>query len=363
MINGKCIGIDARMAEMSGIGTYIQHQLGQGIYDYAVGDETIIRKYDKEVRVIPFNARIYGPDEQFRFPKKEIQKANIALMHFPHYNVPLTYNEPYVVTVHDLTHILIPECLNSKIKTRYARILMDHTLKHSKRVLTVSENTKKDIQDIFGTDERMVRIAGNAADAAFRIIGQDETERLTKPFNIPNNKKVLLYVGNLKPHKNLPRLLEAFKAINREDTILVLAGRAFDSLSLKEQEETLHIQQSVIYTGEVTKEELVALYNRADVFVFPSLYEGFGIPPLEAMACGTPVAAANNSSIPEVVGDAAVLFDAKDTKQIKEAIQQILDNEDLKQECIRKGTERVRLFSWDNVTATIKQTLTEALNT
>ena len=170
-------------------------------------------------------------------------------------------------------------------------------------------------------------------------------------------------MGNLKPHKNLPRLLEAFKELNREDTILVLAGRAFDGFSLQEQEETLHIQQSVIHTGEVTKEELVALYNRADVFVFPSLYEGFGIPPLEAMACGTPVAAANNSSIPEVVGDAAILFDARNTEQIKEAIQQLLDNEDLKQECIRKGTERVRLFSWDNVTETIKQTLTEALNT
>lgn len=240
---------------------------------------------------------------------------------------------------------------------------MDHALKHSKRVLTVSENTKKDIQNIFGTDERIIHIAGNAVDAAFRIIGQDETERLTKLFNIPNNKKVLLYVGNLKPHKNLPRLLEAFKELNREDTILVLAGRAFDSLSLQEQEETLHIQQSVIHTGEVTKEELIALYNRAEVFVFPSLYEGFGIPPLEAMACGAPVAAANNSSIPEVVGDAAILFDARDTKQIKEAIRQLLDNEDLKQECICKGRERVKLFSWDNVTATIRQTLTEALNT
>lgn len=357
MINGKIIGIDARMIEASGIGVYIQHQMGLGIYDVAVGREVEIRKYDKDVRIIPFDAPIYSPKEQLTFPQKAIREAGVALMHFPHYNVPLPYRGKFVLTLHDLIYLVLPEMIGSPIKLAYAKTLMANALKRSEHVFTVSENSKKDLQHFFGTPPSKITITYNGVDGDFREKEKAEVRYLLSKFGIPEDKKVLLYVGNLKPHKNLQRLLEAFKALNRDDTILLLVGKAFRNLTLEQREAELGIKNRVIHTGLVSKEELIDLYNLADVFVFPSLYEGFGIPPLEAMACGTPVIAANNSSIPEAVGDAAILVDAADTAQITEAIRNLLDDQALAEEYIRRGKAQYRKFPWDNVTTTIRQTL------
>lgn len=362
MINGKTIGIDARMVEMSGIGTYIQHLLGQGIYDYAVGNETEIRRYDQDVKIIPFEAPIYSPEEQLMFPAKEIRKAGITLMHFPHYNVPLRYNGRYVVTVHDLTHIILPEFLGNKIKYQYARLLMAHALKHAEHVFTVSNNSKKDIIHYFGTDEKKISVTYNAVDDDFREKEKTETDYLYDHFQLPRDKKFLLYVGNLKPHKNLETLLEAFQGMNRNDTILLLVGKAFTSIQLEEKEESLGIKDRVIHTGLVSKEELVDLYNLAEVFVFPSLYEGFGIPPLEAMACGTPVAAADNSSIPEVVGDAALLFDAREKNEIADAVEKLLFQPEICQDLVKKGYRRAAFFNWEKTRTGVTEALKDCLN-
>ena len=156
MINGKTIGIDARMIEMSGIGTYIQHLMGVGIYDCALGKEEEIRKYDTEVRIIPYNAPIYSPKEQIGFPNKEVKAARIDIMHFPHYNVPISYRGKYVTTVHDLTHIVLPEFLGSKVKYIYAKFLMNQALKRASHIFTVSENSQKDIKKYFDIRLRFV---------------------------------------------------------------------------------------------------------------------------------------------------------------------------------------------------------------
>ena len=342
------VGIDARMIEHSGIGTYIQHLMGRGIYDYAVGDEEKIRRYDPAVKIIPFDAPVYSPREQLSFPVKEIRKAGITLMHFPHYNVPLFYGGEYVVTVHDLTHVLFPEFMGSKAKVVYAKRLMSHALKSAKHVFTVSENSKRDIMSFFGIPAEKISITYNAIDNDFRPKTEQETAYLFGRFDIPEDKKLILYVGNLKPHKNLGTLLKALKILNREDVALILVGKAFKSLELETQEADLGLAGKVIHTGVVSKQELVDLYNLADVFVFPSLYEGFGIPPLEAMACGTPVVAADNSSIPEVVGDAALLVDGKDEKQIAEAINKVLEEKKLAEKLVQAGLARCRQFSWDD---------------
>lgn len=355
MINGKMIAIDARMIEMSGIGTYIQHLMGQGIYDYAFGNEKVIHKYDKTVKVIPYDAPIYSPQEQISFPSFAAKRAGICLVHFPHYNVPLSYRGKFVVTVHDLTHIILPEFLGNKLKFFYAKFLLSNALKRSEHIFTVSENSKKDICKIFKIREQKIAVTYDAVDKDFRKKDISDVQYLYDKYQIPKNKKILMYVGNLKPHKNLARLVEAFSKSAGKDTYrLLLVGKAFTSVDLIEIERNLGIESLVIHTGLVEKEELIDLYNLADLFIFPSLYEGFGIPPLEAMACGTPVIAANNSSIPEVVGEAAILFDALDIVDIKNSIDNTVGDDLLLHKLVDLGTKQFMKFRWETTIEEVK---------
>lgn len=355
MINGKVIAIDARMIEMSGIGTYIQHLMGQGIYDIALGREEEIRKYDKTVKVIPYDTAIYGLEEQVCFPNKEIRKAGIDLIHFPHYNVPASYKGKFIVTVHDLTHIVYPEFLGNKLKYYYAKYLLRHAIEKSEHIFTVSNNSKKDIEKIFRLSVEKISITYNAVDADFCVKSWQEVEYLYGKYSIPKNKVLLLYVGNLKPHKNLSRLLRSLRRMSdRENYCLLLVGKAFSSISLKDEEARLGIERLVVHTGMVSKEELIDLYNLADIFVFPSLYEGFGIPPLESMACGTPVIASDCSSVPEVVGDAALLFDPLDEDSIIMAIHRA-ENHEVAQDLIKKGLIRKNCFKWNETVRAVRE--------
>lgn len=365
MINGKSVAIDARMIEMSGIGTYVQHLMGQGIYDYALGTEETIRKYDDEVVVIPYDAPIYSLKEQLLFPNKDVKRAGISLIHFPHYNVPASYSGRFLATIHDMTHIILPEMfgnrmLGNRLKSCYAHFLMKHAVRNAMHIFTVSQNSKKDICETFGICQDRVTITYNAASREFVSKDRAETEYLYARFSIPRNKKILLYVGNLKAHKNLSRLLEAFSKINDDKRmVLLLVGKAFSGHELKGREEELKIEGEVIHTGVVQKEELVDLYNLADVFVFPSLYEGFGIPLLEAMACGTPVVCSNSSSIPEVAGDAAMMFDPYDAEEMGKAIKDMLDMDAA--EYIARGRERAGRFAWGDAVASVKKEIVRCL--
>lgn len=357
MTDKKVIGIDARMIEMSGIGTYIQHLMGKGIYDYALGSEQEIKKYDKDVKIIPYDASIYSPKEQLMFPNKAVKMAGVDIMHFPHYNVPVSYKGCYVTTVHDLIHIILPEFLGSKVKYYYAKFLMGQALRRAEHVFTVSENSKKDIINYFGIDKDKISITYAAIDEKFREKENGEIDYLYEKYQIPRNIKKILYVGNLKPHKNLITLLRAFKELDAEDVVLLLVGKAFKNFDLKEQEIKLGIKERVIHTGIVAKEELVDLYNLADLFVFPSLYEGFGLPPLEAMACGTPVIAADNSSIPEVCGDAAIFVDGRNYMELSMIISNAL-NDELQRNClVKKGRERSTQFDWGQAESEVKKVL------
>lgn len=356
MINGRTIGIDARMIEMSGIGTYIQHLMGHGIYDYAIGAENEIRRYDRDVKIIPYNASIYGLNEQLRYPFGDIKRLGVELMHFPHYNVPIGYRGKFVVTIHDLTHIVLPEFLGGKIKYEYAKILMSHAVKKAMHIFTVSENSKEDIIRYFNPEASKISITYNAVDSDFVVKDRKDIEYLYSKYGIPKEKSLVLYVGNLKPHKNLKTLLQAMTKLD-DDVVLLLVGKAFKSVSLEEEEDKLHLKSRVIHTGMVEKNELVDLYNIADVFAFPSLYEGFGIPPLESMSCGTPVVAANNSSIPEVVGDAAILFDGENADELADGIRQIIDHPQLAGALVDKGFRRCHNFRWNDTVSEVQETI------
>ncbi len=203
--------------------------------------------------------------------------------------------------------------------------------------------------------EEKIAVVYNAVDARFVHRQRADVEYLIDKYKLPRDKRVIMYVGNLKPHKNLPKLLEAYSAMkDRENTCLVLVGKAFDSEDLTPEIKKLGIEDSVVRTGIIVDNELVDFYNLADLFVFPSLYEGFGIPPLEAMACGTPVVCSDNSSLPEVVGDAAYMFNPYDVNQIREAMEKVLGNSSLAEKLIERGYRRAAMFTPEKIFETTK---------
>jgi glycosyltransferase involved in cell wall biosynthesis len=361
MINGKKIAIDARMIEMSGIGTYIQHLMGQNIYDIAVGDPDAIRKYDDSVDIVPFHAKIYGLKEQFCFPEQELKHRNVELIHFPHYNVPLFYQGKFAVTVHDLTHLVCPEAMDSRLKAWYAKKLMGHSIKKSEIIFTDSHCSEKDIHTYFEVPSTKIHVIYDAVDASFHVKECTSFQYLYYQFHIPHGKQILLYVGNLKPHKNLKKLLESYSLLDRSAMVLIVVGKEFNTVDMNALIDTLSLRDSVIVTGSVDHETLVDLYNLADVFVFPSLYEGFGLPPLEAMACGTPVVCSNTSSLPEIVGKAALFVDPYDSVQMSQALFQILHTRDLRETYVNRGFRQYRRYNWNKTVGAVRKLLIDIL--
>lgn len=353
------IAIDARMINMSGIGTYIQHFIKANIYEIALGNKEEINKYVSDISIIDYNCKIYGIREQLKFPYIKLRKFKPDILHIPHYNVPILYSGRLFVTIHDLTHLILPDILPNKLAYIYAKVMLWIAVHKAEKIFTVSENTKRDIIWLFKVKPCKIIVTYNGVDLKeFRKKDISEYEYLYDKYAISKRQKVLMYVGNLKPHKNLKRLLEAFKDIEEIDnTVLILVGKAFENHNVNEYEKQFGIEDKVIHTGIVSQTELVDLYNLADLFVFPSLYEGFGFPPLEAMACGTPVACSNTSSLPEVVGNAALKFDPKNTDEIKNAIDILLKNEEMRTRLIEAGKYRCNEFKWSDCIDSFTQNL------
>lgn len=347
------IAIDARMIKMSGIGTYIQHLLKAEIYDIALGKESDLKEYNINT-LIEYNSPIYGIKEQLKFPYKKLKKIKPDVLHIPHYNVPIFYRGKMIVTIHDLTHLVYPEFLPNKLAYFYAKFMMWIAIKKSTKIMTVSQNTKKDILKFFKVNPDKIEVIYNGVGKEFVKKGKEEIEYLYEKFNIPKNKKIIMYVGNLKPHKNLERLLEAYSKIqDKEETVLLLVGKSFKKYDiLEDKEKLLKIKENVIHTGMVEQKELVDLYNLADLFVFPSLYEGFGIPVLESLACGTPVICSNTSSLPEVGKDRVGYFNPMDIEDIKNKIEEYLkNNKEINCE------DYLKEFNWSHIVEKVEKVL------
>ena len=355
----KKIAIDARMINMSGIGTYIQHLVKAGIYDIALGSEAEINECISDIDIIDYKSKIYGIREQLKFPYRKLRKLKPDILHIPHYNVPIFYRGRMFVTIHDLTHLVLPEVLPNKLAYIYAKIMLWIAAHKAEKIFTVSENTKNDIIKYLKVNSEKIIVTYSGVDTEeFRKKDKSEYEYLYDKYSIPKSKKIIMYVGNLKPHKNLIRLLEAFKDIDEiNNTILILVGKAFENHNINDYEKQYGIDDKVIHTGVVNQSDLIDFYNLADLFVFPSLYEGFGTPPLEAMACGTPVTCSNTSSIPEVVGDAAYMFDPLNTEKIKNSLNVLLKDDFIVSELVNKGFNRCSIFNWKICTEKIKKVL------
>jgi glycosyltransferase involved in cell wall biosynthesis len=255
----------------------------------------------------------------------------------PGYNSPIGWPYPFVFTLHDLNHLFIPENSNPAKRAFYKYVIRPACHKAA-FVLTGSEYSRNAVLEWTSLKEEKVVAVSYGVRPLFSPLGG----RYEPGF------PYLLYVGNRKPHKNLLRLLKAFAISGvQSDVRLVLTGTCDAQLSV--QIETLGLTRNVSFVHYPNDEDLADLYRGATALVFPSLYEGFGLPPLEAMACGTPVLTSRVCSLPEVVGDAAILVDPLQVEEIAEGIRRLTDNSALRGELRSRGLERARLFSWDGV--------------
>jgi len=272
--------------------------------------------------------------------------ANAALFS-PGYNAPLLLSRPFVFTIHDLNHLDRPENSNF-LKRLYYRLIIRRAARQAFRVLTVSEFSRGRIIDWANLDPARVVNVGNGVEPHFT----PDAVPLTPGY------PYLLCVGNRKAHKNEARVLEAFaRAEIDPDIQLIFTGDATTQLTIISQE--FAVEKRVSFLGRVTENNLPGLYRGALALLFPSLYEGFGLPVLEAMACGTPVLTANTTALPEVVGDAALLVDPLSVTQITRGIEQLCADESLRQELRQQGLTRAAEFTWDHVVARVHSVLSE----
>lgn len=352
------IAIDARMVSRSGIGTCIQHWLRDVGYSIALGDPKDLDAYKDSVPVqIPFISGIYGYKEQLRFPYGKLRKQKPDVLHVPHCNVPLFYRGKMMVTVHDLTHLVYPEFLPMKLAHLYFKFIFWFICKRANRILVDSENTKQDLLRFYKADAKKMTVVPLGYGKEFVRKPKEEIEYLYGKYNIPRDKKIILYVGNLLPHKNLNMLLQGFAQMKvKEDCRLVLVGKAFDGRTQDTREKDLGIESLTIHAGMVSQEDLVNFYNLADLFVLPSLYEGFGLPVLEAFACGTPVACSNTSSLPEVGGNVAKYFDPKSAESIARTLENSIND---KGKYDKEILDWVSKFTWESSARQIQEIATE----
>ncbi len=356
------IVLDARKLHDFGIGTYIRNLVtGLGALD-ATSDYVLLTKpgdadaasaAGPNFRTVVERAKPYSVAEQWRIPMA-VARARADLLHEPHYVLPPLTRCRTVVTIHDCIHLRFPEYLPGKAAFFYAHTMMRLAARKADRVLTVSEASKRDILHYTGVPADKVTVIHNGLDARFAAAPDAAAiDRVRQRFQLDH--PFVLYVGNIKPHKNLERLIAAFAAARPAGPdglkLVVIGDETSNYPSVRQAVHRHRLDKHVRFFGFLPAPTLVVFYRLAQAFVFPSLYEGFGLPPLEAMANETPVVTSNVSSLPEVAGDAALLVDPYDVASIADGILRAVTDEPLRQTLIARGRERARHFSWAKAAA------------
>ena len=364
------IVIDARKVADYGIGTYIR-QLGAACARLSSDDEFIFLGQtgvpDAEGQPaaasasgevpIPAGDNVrweHNKSGNYRLGELfsvswQTRRLGADLFHAPHYVYPFLVPCPGIVTIHDCIHLRFPGQLPSRWASLYARAMIRRAVGSADRVLTVSHATKADLVELVNADPARVHVIPHGCDPFFcaeapeeELAAVRERHGLDRPF--------LLCVTNIKPHKNIKRLIEAFGQLagNYPDLDLVIAGgRLEEHAELDRLRSELALEHRIHSLGFLPKQEIRALYRNALIFVFPSLYEGFGLPPLEAMACGTPVVASRSSALPEVIERGGLLVNPFRVDAIAEAVRSLLENDNFRLALGLQGRRRAAAFDWD----------------
>lgn len=366
--NKKRIGIDARFYGPvgKGLGRYTKEIVdnilrmdSEHFYVIFLSPENydLFSSENKNVKKVLVKSRWYSFAEQVFFPW-QIYKEKLDLMHFTHFNVPIFNPVNFVVTIHDLIltrfstqrATLLPP-LYYKIKYLGYKFVISRAISKAKKIIAVSEFTKKDLEKKFKVKKDKIEVIyeGVSDLNLYNDENNDSDKKVLKSYNI-GDIRYLLYVGNAYPHKNLEGLLDVFKKIKKDfpSILLVLVGKEdYFYKRLKKHAQSLNLStDDVIFADYVPDKELASLYRNALAYVFPSLYEGFGLPPLEAMSYNCPVVSSNQASLPEILGDSALYFDPYSNIDVYEKIKKIIKNKHLRKELAEKGKTQINQYTW-----------------
>lgn len=363
------IGVDARLMQHqpAGISNYTRHLL-QGLQQIDSDNEYVVFQHRRQpeplIKKTNFQrATLYAPVhsrlEQWMLPF-ELRRHHLDLIHFTDFIPPLRSKIPSVITVHDLAFLHWPHFLTTESAAYYGQI--DRAVRHARHVIVPSEQTKHDLTARLGVPDAHISVIYEAAAPEFHPMPIEESRKaVQEKFKLP--ERFIFFVGTIEPRKNVSGLLQAFAYLRQhynvngslEDVGLAIAGgKGWLYEDTMAQIERLKLGNHVYILGRVEDEWLPKLYSAARCHVHVALYEGFGLPPLESMACGTPTIVSNVSSLPEVVGDAALLVSPRSSEEIAVAMQRLLCDDTLHAEMREAGLRRAKIFSW---TIAAKRTL------
>jgi glycosyltransferase involved in cell wall biosynthesis len=288
-----------------------------------------------------------------------LRQEQADLYHLPQngFRIPRTTSCKLVVTVHDLIPYILPEMVRPSFLKRFI-MEMPEIIALSDRIITVSNAAKQDIIKLFKVAPTKIAVVPSAPAAGYRPLPKEWVKaELRQKYQF--RQPYILYVGGLNPRKNVAEIIYAYSKIHRElpdgQLLVILGAAGRHQQKLRALADSLDLAANVIFPGFVASPDLPLLYNGADLFVYPSLYEGFGLPPIEAMACGVPVIAANTASLPEVVGEAGLLVNPRDTLKLAETMRQVLTNPALAESLSHKGLQHCKKYTWENNAAQILQ--------
>lgn len=383
------VAIDCRRIRDFGVGTYIRN-LTRALASLDGDNRYTLIAHSNDLRVFEgfppnFEPRAYErPDTAWRehvvFPLF-LKKTGARIYHIPLHQVPVLMARPYIVTVHDLSALLYEA--RTGWRAQLARYRVRRALARAARVIAVSCATRRDVIELLGIDPRKIRQIYNAPDPRFlsqEVVGADARAagpdaarlyraRILERYQI--HYPFILYVGNIRPQKNIPRLVEAFAHLiqgrdkitdhpaYRDLHLIIIGDEIHRHPAVRLAVMHSRVDDRVRFLGFVPIDTLRVFYQSAAVFAFPSLYEGFGLPPLEAMASGTPVVTSNVSSLPEVVGDAAVIVNPENVFDIARGLREALLDEELRRRLVEKGYQQVRRFTWERTASEVLQVYQE----
>lgn len=349
------IVLDARMLYFGGIGTYIRNIVHRLRHSF----EITLLSYEPylDLPFIKMSSAIYSVGEQWELFRK-IPSCDIFWS--PHYNVPIlpVPAKKRVVIIHDVFHLANKHKL-SFCQRIYAEYMIRRAVLKSDLIITVSDFSRREIIKYTGLDKKIAVVHNGLDHGLFR------PESPKEPMKPVDSFSYLLFVGNVKPHKNLQNALAAFNLIQERypDLYFLIVGQKKNLITADHEVLRLAANNNrVIFTGLVQEKELPALYSQACAFLFPSLYEGFGLPPLEAQSCNCPVISSNVASLPEVCGDSVLYCDPSSVEDIAQKLMLLLDDEGLQTELTARGRENIKRFSWEKTAEEISKELSGLLD-
>jgi glycosyltransferase involved in cell wall biosynthesis len=272
----------------------------------------------------------------------------VGVFMLPIQALPFLHPAKSVIVVHDIAYEFFPEAFPAFMKF-YLKLTTRFGVANAKKIITVSQSTKNDVVKVYGVDPSKIEVIHLGVDAKYQPLAYDQTQAVLDKYGL-SHKKYILFLGTLQPRKNIVRLTDAYVKLKKdyriEEKLVIVGGKGWLWEPIVQKLESAKLSDAVVHLGYVDEADKVALYNGATLLTLPALYEGFGLPPLEAMASGTPVVVSNISSLPEVVGDAGVLVDPNSVDSIAEGILKVLMDKNLQNEMSQKGMMRAKEFTW-----------------